>query len=94
MITNCGEITDRKHYPRFENRINGLAEKEHRPRGITNRGQIAFTGIVHQAKNQNHLLIIHVLTRRYLPLTRLCDRDESRPRSSRLGQCCPIYMRA
>ncbi|MFX1535677.1 MAG: hypothetical protein ACFFDI_15800 [Promethearchaeota archaeon] len=94
MITDRGEIEDRKHCPRFEVRLNGLVAKEHRPRGISNRIEISSTGMVHQTKHQRNVLINHVLNRRKLFLTRPCDRDTSRPRWSRLGQVCPTYVPA
>ena len=94
MITDRGEIKDRKYRPCFEVHLNGLAAKEHRPRGISNRIEISSTGIIHQNKNQRNVLINHVLNRRTLLLTRPCDRDDSRPRWSRLGQVCPTYVPA
>jgi len=74
-ITDRGEIEDRKNRPRFEIRLNGLAAKAHRPRGIKNRVTIGSTGIVHQNKNQKNVLINHILNRRTLFMTRFCDRD-------------------
>ncbi|MFX0062386.1 MAG: hypothetical protein ACFFC7_09385 [Candidatus Hermodarchaeota archaeon] len=46
---------------------------------------IVSTGVVHQNKHQRNVLLNPVLNTRTLLMTRRCDRDASRPRSSRLG---------